>query len=425
MSVLTHETRGRTVESTGSLAWFARRGRTGGSTGSLVWLLVLGIVLAALNLRTAVTSVGPVLNQISSGLGMSGVGVGLLTTLPVLIFATVGSVTPALSRKIGEHRLLLLALIVLGAGLLIRSMVGSAEVFLGSSALALSGGAVGNVLIPSLIKRHFPGRTGTMTTVYTTALAVGTMLAAAATVPIEQAADGNWHVALGVWAALAAVAAIPWLALSRSEPERDSASGRLGPRTLVRSKLAWSVAAYFGTQSMVAYIMFGFLPKILIDGGYTTGQAGLVLGVFTAIGIPVSLVVPWITSRFSDQLPMVVAFVVFYTVGFLGLWLAPASLAWIFALLVGVGMGSFPLALTMLALRTRTAEATAALSAFGQSTGYLIAGAGPLLIGVMYESTGGWALPFLFLFVVIAVQLVAGWYAGRSRYLEDERVLVG
>ncbi|MEV6868690.1 MFS transporter [Streptosporangium subroseum] len=410
MSVLTHGT----------------RGRTGGSAGSLAWLLVLGIVLAALNLRTAVTSVGPVLNHISSGLGMSGVGVGLLTTLPVFIFATVGAVTPALSRKIGEHRLLLLALVVLGAGLLIRSMVASAEVFLYSSALALSGGAVGNVLIPSLIKRHFPGRTGTMTTVYTTALAVGTMLAAAATVPIERAADGNWHVALGVWAALAAVAAIPWLALSRSEPERDSASGGLlGPRTLIRSKLAWSVAAYFGTQSMVAYIMFGFLPKILIDGGYTTGQAGLVLGVFTAIGIPVSLVVPWIASKFSDQLPMVAAFVVFYTVGFLGLWLAPASLAWIFALLVGVGMGSFPLALTMLALRTRTPEATAALSAFGQSTGYLIAGAGPLLIGVLYESTGSWTLPFLLLLAVIAVQLVAGWYAGRSRYLEDERILAG
>jgi MFS transporter, CP family, cyanate transporter len=410
MSVLTHET----------------RGRTGGSAGSLAWLLVLGIVLAALNLRTAVTSVGPVLNHISSGLGMSGVGVGLLTTLPVLIFATVGAVTPALSRKIGEHRLLLLALVVLGSGLLIRSMVASAEIFLYSSALALSGGAVGNVLIPSLIKRHFPGRTGTMTTVYTTALAVGTMLAAAATVPIERATDGNWHVALGVWAALAAVAAIPWLALSRSEPERDSASGGLlGPRTLIRSKLAWSVAAYFGTQSMVAYIMFGFLPKILIDGGYTTGQAGLVLGVFTAIGIPVSLVVPWIASKFSDQLPLVVAFVAFYTVGFLGLWLAPTSLAWIFALLVGVGMGSFPLALTMLALRTRTPEATAALSAFGQSTGYLIAGAGPLLIGVLYESTGNWTLPFLLLLAVVAVQLVAGWYAGRSRYLEDERILAG
>ena len=141
------------------------RGRTGGTTGSLAWLLVLGIILAAMNLRTAVTSVGPVLDQISSGLGMSGVGVGLLTTLPVLIFASVGAVTPALARKVGEHRLLLLALLTLGTGLLIRAMVGSAEVFLFSSALALSGGAVGNVLIPTLIKRHFPGRAGTMTTV--------------------------------------------------------------------------------------------------------------------------------------------------------------------------------------------------------------------------------------------------------------------
>ncbi|GAA2893015.1 CynX/NimT family MFS transporter [Streptosporangium fragile] len=399
------------------------RGRTGRPTGSLAWLLVLGIVLAALNLRTAVTSVGPVLDQISSGLGMTGVGVGLLTTLPVLIFASVGALTPSLARKVGEHRLLLFSLIVLGAGLLIRSMVNSAEVFLYSSALALSGGAVGNVLIPSLIKRHFPGRAGTMTTVYTTALAVGTMLAAAATVPIERAADGNWHVALGVWAALAAVAAIPWLALARSEPERRSADGQVGAGTLVRSRLAWAVAAYFGTQSMVAYIMFGFLPKILIDGGYSTGQAGLVLGVFTAIGIPVSLVVPWIAARFTDQRPVVAAFVAFYVAGFLGLWLVPSGPAWLFAILVGIGMGSFPLALTILAVRTRTPEATAALSAFGQSVGYLIAGAGPLLIGVMYEATGGWTLPFLLLFAVVGVQLAAGWYAARPGYLEDERAI--
>ncbi|GAT68392.1 MFS transporter [Planomonospora sp. ID91781] len=406
MSVLTQET----------------RRRTGDAAGSLTWLLVLGIVLAALNLRTAVTSVGPVLDEISAGLGMSGAGIGLLTTLPVLIFATVGAATPALARRTGEHRLLLLALLALGTGLVIRAMAGSAELFLFSSALALSGGAVGNVLIPTLIKRHFPGRAGTMTTVYTTALAVGTMLAAAATVPIERAADGNWHLALGVWGALAAVAALPWLVLLRSEPDKGEGTGRLGLRTLLRSRLAWSVTAYFGTQSMVAYIMFGFLPQILVDGGYTSGQAGLVLGVFTAIGIPVSMITPSVASRFADQRPAVAAFVAFYLVGFLGLWLAPAALAWVFAVLVGIGMGSFPLALTMLALRTRTPEATAALSAFGQSAGYLIAGAGPLVVGVMHEATGGWTLTFLLLLAVVTVQLAAGWYAGRARYLEDERV---
>nr|WP_188195912.1 MFS transporter [Nonomuraea sp. SYSU D8015] len=398
MSVLAQESRGRTTP--------------------LAWLLVLGIVLAALNLRTAVTSVGPLLDQLAGALGMSSVGTGLLTTLPVLAFAGVGAVTPALARRIGEHRLLLLALVTLGAGLLIRSLVDSAPVFLLSSAVALSGGAVGNVLIPTLIKRHFPARTGIMTTVYTTALAAGTMLAAAATVPIERA-SGDWHIALGVWAALAAVAAIPWLALLRSEPERDTAGGDAGLRRMLRSKLAWMIAIYFGTQAMIAYIMFGWLATILVDGGYTTSQAGLILGVFTALNIPVSIVVPMVASRFRDQRPVVVGLVAFYTAGFLGLWIGPVSWAPAWVLFIAVGMGSFPLALMMLGLRTRTPETTAALSAFGQSAGYLIAGAGPLLVGVLHQLAGGWSLPYTLIFAVLVAQLLTGLYAGRDRFLED------
>ncbi|MEV5495701.1 MFS transporter [Nonomuraea fuscirosea] len=391
-----------------------------GRTAPLAWLLVLGIVLAALNLRTAVTSVGPLLDQLAGALGMSSVGTGLLTTLPVLAFASVGAITPSLARRLGEHRLLLLALVTLGVGLLVRSMVGSAPVFLLSSAVALSGGAVGNVLIPTLIKRHFPARTGIMTTVYTTALAAGTMLAAAATVPIERA-SGDWHIALGVWAALAAVAVIPWLALLRSEPERDRGGQNVGMRRMVGSRLAWMVAIYFGTQSMIAYIMFGWLASILTDNGYSTSQAGLILGVFTALSIPVSILVPLVASRFRDQRPAVVGLVAFYAVGFAGLWFAPASTAMVWVVFVAIGMGSFPLALMMLALRTRTPEATAALSAFGQSAGYLISGAGPLLVGVLREATGGWAVPYAMIFVVLVAQLLTGLYAGRDRYLEDER----
>ncbi|MGI5274461.1 CynX/NimT family MFS transporter [Nonomuraea sp. CA-218870] len=389
-------------------------------TSPLAWLLVLGIVLAALNLRTAVSSVGPLLDQLSASLGMSSIGTGLLTTLPVLAFATVGAITPTLARRVGEHRLLLLSLVTLGAGMLVRVLVDSAPVFLLSSAVALSGGAVGNVLIPTLIKRHFPARTGTMTTVYTTSLAVGTMLAAAATVPIEQA-SGDWHVALGVWAALAAVSALPWLALLRSEPERDHGRPGSGLRRMARSRLAWAIAVYFGTQSMIAYIMFGWLAAILTDGGYSTSQAGVILGAFTALNIPVSLLVPAVAARFRDQRPVVAGLVIAYTVGFLGLWLAPASTAPVWVVLVAIGMGSFPLALTMLAVRTRTAETTAALSAFGQSAGYLIAGAGPLLVGVLRQVSGGWTLPYLLIFVVLAVQLFTGLYAGRDRYVEDER----
>ncbi|MGP3912297.1 CynX/NimT family MFS transporter [Nonomuraea sp. 10N515B] len=400
MSVLTQERRGRTAP--------------------LAWLLVLGIVLAALNLRTAVTSVGPLLDQLAGALGMSSVGTGLLTALPVLAFASVGVVTPALASRVGEHRLLLLALLTLGAGMLVRALVESAPVFLLSSAVALSGGAVGNVLIPTLIKRHFPARTGIMTTVYTTALATGTMLAAAATVPIERA-SGDWHIALGVWAALAAVAAIPWLALLRSEPERDAGSRDSGIRRMLGSRMAWMIATYFGTQSMIAYIMLGWFATILVDGGYSTSQAGLILGVFTALNIPVSAVVPMVAARFRDQRPVVVGLVAFYAAGFLGLWAGPMSWALVWAVLITVGMGSFPLALMMLGLRTRTPETTAGLSAFGQSAGYLMAGAGPLLVGVLYQMTGGWALTYTMIFAVLVVQLLTGLYVGRDRYLEDER----
>ncbi|GGL00294.1 MFS transporter [Sphaerisporangium melleum] len=386
----------------------------------LTWLAGLGILLAALNLRTAVTSLGPLLDQVSGSLGMSGIVAGLLTTLPVLCFAVFGAATPWLARHAGEHRLLLGALLALGAGLLLRVLVDSTVVFLAASVLALSGGAIGNVLIPGLIKRHFPHRTGTMTTLYATALAVGTMLAAAATVPIERAADGDWHVALGVWAALAAVAAIPWLALARSEPERFSGRENAGTRALVRSRLAWAVAGYFGTQSLLAYVMFGWLPQMLQDRGYTAGQAGVAMGVFTALGIPVSLAVPALATRLHPR-RMVLGLTVLYVLGFAGLLAGPVAAIWPSLLAIGVAMGSFPLALTLFALRTRTAEGTAALSAFAQSAGYLMAGAGPLAVGVLYSATGGWALPFTLLFAVLAAHALTGWYAAGDRQLEDER----
>ncbi|GAA4216044.1 MFS transporter [Microbispora amethystogenes] len=383
----------------------------------MAWLIAGGIALAALNLRTAVTSVGTVLDEVSTGLGMSGATTALLTTLPVVSFALFGALTPAMSRRMGEHRLLLTAIVLLAAGQAVRSLVDSAAPFMAASTVALAGGAVGNVVIPTLIKKHFPRRSGAMTTVYSTALAAGTMVAAAATVPVQQAAGGNWHVALGVWAALAAVAAIPWLALRRGEPERRSTPARAAGESLLRSRLAWAVAGYFGSQSLIAYVMFGWLPLLLQDNGYTSGQAGVVLAVFTGLGIPISMVVPTLATRLSGQRPLVIAFAALYAAGFAGMLTGHAMWAW--AILVALGGGTFPLALAMLALRTRTAPGTAALSAFGQSAGYLIAGAGPITFGLLHQVSGGWALPFGLLFAALAVQVVTGWYAGGDRTLED------
>ncbi|WP_204046269.1 MFS transporter, partial [Acrocarpospora phusangensis] len=304
------------------------------------------------------------------------------------------------------------------AGLLVRAVADSTWLFLTASAVALAGGAFGNVLIPTLIKRHFPARTGTMMTVYATALAVGTMLAAALTVPIEHASGGSWQLALGVWAALAVLAAAPWLVILRKDtPERRTGSYG-GPRTLVRSKLAWAMAGYFGSQSLLAYVLFGWLAQVLLDGGYTTDGAGLVLGVFTALFIPSSLVVPALAARMRNVRPLVTLFVFLYVAGFAGLLSGDAL--WVWALVVGLAMSGFPMALTLLTMRARTAEGTAALSAFTQSVGYLVAGAGPLLIGVLYDVTGGWTWPFVVLFAVVVAQMLTGWYVGADRVIEDE-----
>ncbi|GIG70203.1 CynX/NimT family MFS transporter [Phytomonospora endophytica] len=388
---------------------------------STSWVLVAGVLLTAANLRTAVTSVGPLLEEIRDGLGTSATVAGILTTLPVLSFAALGGFTPALARRFGERKLLTAALLTMSFGLVVRAMVDSTPVFLAASALALAGGAVGNVAIPAVVKRHFPDRVGPMTTAYSTALAVGTMVTAALTVPLEQAFDGNWHLALGVWVVPALLAVVPWLLWRSPATEAAEHAEAAAPvRRVWRSKLAWMMVAFFGMQSLIAYVMFGWLAQMMRDTGHTAGQAGVMQAVFTAISIPVSLIVPSLAARMRDQKALMFTLVGLYLIGLPGLWLGRGGLQWLALVVTGVAMGTFPLILTLFGLRTRTPQGTAAISAFAQSGGYLIAGSGPLLVGVLYQATGGWAAPFTMLLAAAVVALIVGAYISRPLFLEDE-----
>lgn len=384
-----------------------------------MWLLVIAIGLAALNLRTAVTSVGPLLGELRSSLGMSGSVAGVLTTLPVLCFAVIGSAGPALAHRFGERRVVAGALACLATGLVVRALAASVWLFLLFSGVALVGGALGNVLIPAIIKRSFPHRVGVMTAMYTTAMATGTTLGAGVAVPVADAA-GTWRVGLGVWFVLAVVALMPWLGLLRRDTATTGGHAAVTMRSLARSRLAWMVAAYFGSQSLQAYVAFGWIAQIFIDNGISRAQAGLMLAVLTALSIPTSLVLPSLAARMRSQFPLVVALVVCYVAGYVGMVLAPAAGAWVWSVLIGLGAGAFPLALTMIALRSRQPGTTAALSGFAQSLGYMMAAAGPLLFGVLHDLSGGWTLPYVLVFVMLAVQLLTGWYVSRPRYIDDE-----
>jgi MFS transporter, CP family, cyanate transporter len=382
--------------------------------------IALGLVVLALNLRPAAVSVGPVLDDIRDTLDMSGPTAGLLTTLPVLCFAVFGSLAPWFGRALGVHRVMLVALVVTAAGLVIRAAAHSTPVFIAATVPALAGMATANVLIPSLVKLHFPYRIGQLTAVYSTALAIGLTGASVLTVPIANL-TGSWREGLGSWAVLAAVAAIPWLGLIRHDVRPTvERGGAISTRLLMHSSLAWTMAVFFGLQSLQAYAVFGWLPQIFRDAGYSASTAGLLLGITTAISIPISLLLPGLVVRSRHQGRLIIGLCATYVVGYLGLIVAASTVPWLWALLIGIGTGVFPLVLTLIGLRARTSEGTAALSGFAQSIGYLIAGIGPFMMGVLNSATGGWTVPLIVLLVLLVPQALSGLMVARERYLEDE-----
>lgn len=385
-------------------------------------LVVLGIVVLGFNLRPAAVSVGPVLDELTAGLGMSPTTAGVLTTLPVLAFAAFGALAPVSARALGVHRMTLIALGATVVGLAARARTDSVVWFLLLSMLALAGMATANVLLPSLVKLHFPGRVGLLTSIYTTAMAVGLTCASVLTVPIARQFDtgAGWRWGLFAWALTALAAALPWVLLLRHDqtPEDTPHTIRLGD--VARTRLGWAMAAFFGLQSLQAYSIFGWFAKLYRDAGFDADTAGLLLGVITGISIPLSLLIPWLTARVADQRLLLTVIMVFYPVGYLGLWLDPVGGAWVWALAVGIGACTFPFILTLIGLRARTPGGTAALSGFAQSVGYLISAVGPFGIGLLHDATGGWTGPLWVLLGLCVPQFLVGLYAARPAYLEDE-----
>jgi CP family cyanate transporter-like MFS transporter len=383
-------------------------------------LLITALVLTGLSLRTAVTSVGAALDELQDGLHTSSTVAGVITTLPVVCFAGLGALTPRLSRAAGPHRLLTGALVLSTVGLATRPVANTAVVFVLISVVALAGSAVSNVLLPSLVKEHFPDRIGAMTALYTTALAVGTTAAAGLTVPIGSAGDG-WRTGLGAWAVLSALAVLPWLPTLRAErtgSDVDEPAVHVSMRALLRSRTAWGLTTFFGVQSMQAYIAFGWFARFLAAHGVTHSTAGAMVAALTAVGIPVSLFAPRVGP--GRQRAVIFAFCACNAGSYIGLVFAPAAGGWVWMVLAGVGTGMFPISLVLIGQRSRTPATTAALSAFVQAIGYIVAGAGPILFGAFYGATGSWGLSLAVLFVSLAATVATAWPSTADRYVDDE-----
>ncbi|AKS06231.1 CynX/NimT family MFS transporter [Pseudomonas trivialis] len=385
------------------------------SVVSRPWLLIMGLILVAMNLRPALSSLSPLLSDVSASLGLSAARAGLLTTLPVLCLGLFAPLAPILARRFGAERVVLGILLTLAAGITLRSSFGETGLFAGSLIAGASIGIIG-VLLPGIVKRDFARQAGAMTGVYTMALCLGAALAAGATVPLSHYFGDSWSLGLGFWIVPALVAALFWLPQTGQKHGAHQVAYRV--KGLLRDPLAWQVTLYMGLQSSLAYIVFGWVPSILISRGLSATEAGLALSGSIIVQLLSALTAPWLATRGKDQRLAIVVVMLLTLGGLFGCLFAPIEGLWGWAILLGLGQGgTFSLALTLIVLRSRDSHVAANLSGMAQGIGYTLASLGPLAVGVLHDWTGGWGATGWVFGVIGVGAMVAGLGAGRALYV--------
>ncbi|MGV8858514.1 MAG: CynX/NimT family MFS transporter [Rhodoglobus sp.] len=389
-----------------------------------------GILLVALNLRTAVSAISPITREIAVDIPLDNVALGLLGMIPPMAFAISAIFSAPIARRLGLERFLILAIGFMIVGHLLRGAAGGYAMLLVGSALALIGMGIGNVLLPPLVKRYFPDRIGMVTALYATLASASAAVPALVAVPVAHATD--WRVSLGIWSILAFASLIPWMTLlvQRSREKRDTSANDtaelpqalpLRGRPIWQSPVAWTIAIVFAVSSFNVYGVLTWLPDILAQTTDTTAaESGALLALYAAMGLPAALFIPVLAARLTNVGPLVQMGVVFFIVGDLGLLLAPGFATALWVLLIGLGALLFPVCLVLINLRSRTMRGSVALSGFVQGVGYTIASLGPLLVGVLREVTGGWVAVFIMLIASAVLASVGGFLLRKPVFVEDQ-----
>ncbi len=398
-------------------------------TPATVGLMVLASVVMATTLRPAATSVGPILEELIAALDPTPTAAGFLTSLPGFCFALVGLAANRFTALTGPTGALVAAAFLVTTGMVLRVLTDSWQVFVAFSFLTLAGAAIGNVVLPAYIKAEFPRRAAPMATAYTTALALGSTVPIFTSTAILRSAErawpgAGWRFALGVWAGPALLSLVLWLLLYIGVPHFGSRPQGGLRRTslwaLFRSRTAVALMFFFGLQSMHAYIQFGWLPSAYRAGGLGADAAAWMGTIVALGGIPGGLIMPTVIAKRRLLRPAIGLFGVLLAIGYTGIAFAATTLPWVWALCLAIAGFCFPTALALIIERTKDPAATSSVSGFVQPVGYLLAGAGPFLVGAGFDLVGTWP-PVLLVLAGTSVLLVsAGWVASGKRYIDDE-----
>lgn len=380
------------------------------------FLLILGILLIGANLRVPLTSIGALIPFIRADLAISNTLAGAITTLPLLAFASLSPFAPRLAQYLGIERTLGIALVLLLIGILLRSSAGINLLFVGTLFIGLAI-AIGNVLIPAVVKLKFPLKIGLVTGIYAVAMNVFGALGSGVSAPLVNAGL-SWKGALAIWGLLTLLAILIWAPQIKKPASANPQQTHQNKGTLWRSLLAWQVTLFMGCQSLIYYTLITWLPDIFLDKGYQESTAGWLVFLMQLALIPITFVTPLLTEKFHSQVGVAVVVASAFIVGLMGLLLPASLLDFVWVTLLGAaGGGAFGLSMMLFSLRTQTPSQAATLSGMAQSAGYLFAAMGPILVGALRDFSGDWLFPILLLVGAATLILINGIAAGRVKYV--------
>lgn len=385
------------------------------------WLLLIGVILVGANLRVPLTSVGALISFIRDDLAISNALAGFITTLPLLAFALISPFAPKIANRIGMEWTIMLSLVVLIIGIVIRSLSGIGFLFTGTLFIGLAI-AIGNVLIPGIVKMNFPLKIGLMTGIYAIFMNIFGALGSGLSVPIASIGNLGWQGALGVWGVLTIVSLLIWLPqLSKRRNQKTNVKTEKKEKSnLWRSPLAWKITIFMGGQSLTFYTLITWLPDILHSNGYNLNSAGWMVFLMQFALIPFTFIIPVIAEKMKNQVGLSVATGLLFMIGFAGLLQGSPALVPVWVILLGIAGGSaFSLSMMFFTLRTKDGKEAAELSGMAQSFGYLLAAVGPVLVGALQDITGGWTIPLFLLILLSVVLLIVGIASGREGQVTD------
>ena len=379
-------------------------------------LALLALVFISLVLRPPVGAMGPLVDELQAVEGYSLFQVGLLTSLPVVCFGIGAFAGPSLVKRLTLNRAMMWVLVALFVAMVLRSFGGYVSLISFTVVIGFAI-AIGNVLIPTIVREQFPNKLALVTGLYVTLLAISASLSASIAVPSSEL-FGGWRMALAIWLIPTALAIMFWMPISKVSvhaEETTSATHAEERRAVLVSPLAWAIVAFFGLQSAGFYAILNWLPSLLIDRGYTAIEAGTLLGLCTSIGIPTGFLISMVIKRFKS-LSFLAVFVSLFTLAGLVILLVAPDLAVLACVVTGFGFAAtFPLSLTLVGSRASTSTQTTQLSALAQGWGYLIAAIGAFVFGYFKDVTGDWTISLWVLIGITIVQVISGAFAGKDQ----------